>query len=822
MKLRPGAHSAQPNSLSALVDEVQDWIPCSMTRRCILASAAGLLISVTSGAAASTPLVNPDDVWSYHKGTSAAQAGWTTAAAADLDATWLEGPGGIGYADSTGETANCQTLLPDMRNRYTTLYLRRQFTVTDAVSAEAHLYLRMDWDDGYIAWLDGIYLTSANVTGAPAEPSNSATASANHESSLGNSSPQAPVVNDLGPASDWLLPGTHTLAVMGLNQSSSSSDFIQIPSLYLEVPPPPVTNVWTVADSPVVVTADLTVADREVLVIEPGVTVELGAGVDLTVANGGCLLAEGAADAPIRFTRSGPSGYWGNLTVNGGAHSPETRISHAHFEFNANSTGTPCIQVSAGTVFLDHLTFDNPGAPYIHVDGASFVISHCDFPAATASFEPVHGTDGVRSDGHGIFTRNFFGKARGYSDVVDFTGGKRPGPIVHFIENVLIGGDDDGFDIDGTDAWVEGNLFLHFHRNGSTPDSASGVSGGDYGGRTSEMTLVGNLFYDCDQAAAAKQGNFYTMINNTVVHQTHEGGIDPEGAVIIMADEGTSQGAGCYLEGNVIHDVEQLTRNVTTALVTFTDNLMPFAWDGPGGGNSTADPMFVYVPGMEETYFADWEEAQVVRAWFSLQSGSPGIGTGPNGVDQGFVISRGVSISGEPDDRTASTEAVLTVGFNRAGSGIATAGWPSGSGYTDYRWRLDGGDWSSETPIAAPITLTDLAPGPHHVEVSGKLDSGLYQDDPLFGEAAVVTRSRTWTVLGLPVLKAVRLGGDNPIQIRFTAQADTGYVLEFTDSLSAADWKPLQAVAPIPSAHEVEITDDLGEAGGARFYRVAF
>ena len=31
-------------------------------------------------------------------------------------------------------------------------------------------------------------------------------------------------------------------------------------------------------------------------------------------------------------------------------------------------------------------------------------------------------------------------------------------------------------DLDGTDAWIEGNVFLHAHKNGS-PDTASAISG---------------------------------------------------------------------------------------------------------------------------------------------------------------------------------------------------------------------------------------------------------------------------------------------------------------------------------------------------------
>jgi hypothetical protein len=787
--------------------------------RLFLSFVLTVVVLATSGVAAPVPLINHGDAWLYRKGTSAAQLDWKIAPDAGLDGSWLVGNGGFGYADNAPETANCQTLLPDMSGNYTTLYLRRQFTITNAVVPDAHLFLSMDYDDGYIAWLDGVYLTSVNVGGAPSEPANTATANGNHESSLGNSGGQPALVNDLGLASDWLNVGTHTLAIMGLNQNPSS-DFIQVADLYLEVPPPPFTNVWALSNSPIILAASVTVTNGETLVIEPGVTVALGAGVNLVVANGGRLLAEGTPSQPILFTRSGASGYWGNLTINGSLGSPETRITYAQFEFNANSTGTPGIQVSAGTAFLDHLTFGNPGAPYIHVDGASFVISHCYFPPATAQFEPVHGTGGIRSDGHGILLRNFFGKANGYNDVVDFTGGKRPSPILHCIENVLVGGDDDGFDIDGTDAWVEGNIFLHLHKNAGTPDSSSGVSGGSNGGDVSDITVIGNFFYDCDEAADAKQGNFYTMINNTVVHQTHQGGVDTEGAVVILADDGTTQGEGCYLEANVIYDIEQLTRNVTTAIVTFTNNLMPLPWGGPGGGNSTADPMLKYIPQMSETYFTNWQDAQIVRDWFSLSPGSPGIGTGPNGLDQGAVVPRGASISGEPAGSTPLDSATLSVAWNRTGNSIPTSGWPDGSGYVEYRWRLDVGSWSAETPIVSPIQLTNLSAGPHYVEVTGKLDSGLYQDDPLFGEAAVVTRSRTWTVSGNPVIESISLTSSNTVRLQFTAQANQGYVIQYRDALESGTWEPLAVVDPIPSTHSVEFEDPITPGTGTRYYRL--
>src|SRR5207247_9800067 len=128
--------------------------------------------------------------------------------------------------------------------------------------------------------------------------------------------------------------------------------------------------------------------------------------------------------------------------------------------------------------------------------------------------------------------------------------------------------------------------------------------------------------------------------------------------------------------------------------------------------------------------------SEVTRDWFSLLSGSPGIGTGSNGRDKGAVIPMGASISGEPSGTTTQASATLHAGINRPGQGIPTAGWPNGSGYTAYRWRLDTNAWSSEIPITTAVFLTGLANGPHYVEVTGKRDSGLYQDDPLFAEDA--------------------------------------------------------------------------------------
>ena len=103
-------------------------------------------------------------------------------------------------------------------------------------------------------------------------------------------------------------------------------------------------------------------------------------------------------------------------------------------------------------------------------------------------------------------------------------------------------------------------------------------------------------------------------------------------------------------------------------------------------------------------------------------------------------------MSGEPIGTTPLTIATLRVDPLRTGAGIPTNGFANGSGYTHYRWRLDGGAWSAETPTTTPITLNALSAGPHSVEVTGKSDAGFYQDDAVFGADAMITTSRTWTV----------------------------------------------------------------------------
>ncbi len=175
-------------------------------------------------------LVRFDDFWSYHKGTNAPQADWKVSDDDGLiPSQWASGRGGFGYEDGDDNT-----VLSDMLGLYTTVYIRKSFQVSAPIDPAARLFLRMDWDDGFIAWLDGVEIArSPNAPGAVGtEPANTAISNPPNHNSSADPAPSPAVIYDLGSAATRLTPGFHTLAVMGLNGGISSSDLSLIADLY--------------------------------------------------------------------------------------------------------------------------------------------------------------------------------------------------------------------------------------------------------------------------------------------------------------------------------------------------------------------------------------------------------------------------------------------------------------------------------------------------------------------------------------------------------------------------------------------------------------
>ncbi len=152
--------------------------------------------------------------------TGPVSSAWQTDPAFN-DAAWLSGSGGVGYERSTGyETLFQIDVRSQMDGKNTTCYVRIPFHVTaEALAGLTSLTLKVRYDDGFIAYLNGAEIQRALFSGTPAW--NSA-ASADH--------PDAQAVNwetfDVSGRLSSLHAGANLLAIQALNGDLPSSDFL--------------------------------------------------------------------------------------------------------------------------------------------------------------------------------------------------------------------------------------------------------------------------------------------------------------------------------------------------------------------------------------------------------------------------------------------------------------------------------------------------------------------------------------------------------------------------------------------------------------------
>lgn len=785
-----------------------------------LLSIAALVTEVSQlSVSAQTQLVSASDTWRYHKGTNAPQSNWKTVAEASLNGDWSSGPGGFGYGDNDDATT-----LSDMQNRYTSVYIRRNFTVAAPLDPALVLRLTVDYDDAYVAYLDGVEIArSANIVNGVVgtEPAHTNRASSTHEASAGSGG-NAPVVVNLGSAATRLAAGEHVLAIIGLNESGGSSDFSLIPNLVVVDPNVCPANTicvgtnWTVANSPYVLAESLTVAAGATLTIEPGVTVLFGQGRSMNVA--GRLIAEGTAQAPITFTRNAGATSW--VQLNFLANATTSHIAHATMEYFS----APAIEAAGTAVHLDSIWWTNSSAAAVDVHDSSLVLLNSYIPGGAGN-EPVH-FSGMPAGGHALIKGCVFGAPRGYNDSIDFTGGNRPGPIPQFINNIFLAGVDDCFDMDGTDAHIEGNIFLNVRKDAARDSSSNPITTGADGNNRSELVIVRNIFYNVEHAFMQKDYGMGLLQNNTILNVSTNplsNNTDPEGDEapgIIMFGEpwrGFPYGNGAIFEGNIaaelhVTDPWPLLNSAAAANAGFffvRDHNCVQGFPQPGTGNIDANPLFVSTTGLTP---------ENILQKLALQPGSPCIGTGPNGIDMGALVPSGASISGTPSGTTTNPSVVAKV----AGPGI----WA-------YKWRLNGGAWSAEVSLvpqsvwngqgftanmfanAPAIVLNDLPDGVQTLEVIGRNTAGYWQEE----SAATV---RSWIVQRsgpLTFTSAVREG--DAVRLQFQADAGTSYSVFYRDAFDAAHpWTKLMDIPAQPSGGLREVTDSGITAQATRFYQL--
>lgn len=157
-------------------------------------------------------LIKEGAVFKYHKGTKEASSPRTAWTNVDFDnSSWLHGKTPF----FNNEKTDGGTELGDMQSKYSTVFLRRKFRVTDP-SVLGVGTLQVKADDGFVAWLNGVEVASLHKPTSTLRYSSQATKS--------NREPIKWHVTSLHNMSETAEKGWNVLSVMLLNFRKSNSD----------------------------------------------------------------------------------------------------------------------------------------------------------------------------------------------------------------------------------------------------------------------------------------------------------------------------------------------------------------------------------------------------------------------------------------------------------------------------------------------------------------------------------------------------------------------------------------------------------------------
>lgn len=345
--------------------------------------------------------------------------------------------------------------------------------------------------------------------------------------------------------------------------------------------------------------------------------------------------------------------------------------------------------------------------------------------------------------------RNQFHGVRGHNDAMDVESGAWNAPgdfILDCRYNVFHGpGGDAHVNLDG-DAYIAGNVFGPVTKDewSSGDGPAAAVSAGRSTPNTT-VTLARNVFYNVDHALNLKNGaaaffehNTAAEINADYVHSGSTGGApfarEVECAPLNFFDPddpaAPAPGRGAWMGYNLFSRLPRLASRADTAAagapfttrLEFHRNLLHEIGDEELGPRH---PGGVFHPAYGTNAAGAPGFADAARRDFSLDALSPARGAA-DGLDCGATVAEWAYVLKRGD-----------------GPGFLVGG----PGLTHFKWRLDGGPWSDPAPIGAGgvfpqndatpvrraevLTLTNLSPGPHRLEVLGRDMAGNWQgEDP--------------------------------------------------------------------------------------------
>lgn len=185
-----------------------------IARRRIFYLIVGALLSCVPTSLLANTLVATNSTWRLFKGTGEASTpveAWR--ARGFNDSAWVAAAAPFHFGESS---VTGGTLLSDMRNGYSCIYLRQTFTLANPTEV-ASLALQAACDDGYVAWINGVEVVRYRVN-----------AGALAYNTVANSSAPEPIqhiANPITSLGSLLVSGDNVLAIQAFNRARDNGDF---------------------------------------------------------------------------------------------------------------------------------------------------------------------------------------------------------------------------------------------------------------------------------------------------------------------------------------------------------------------------------------------------------------------------------------------------------------------------------------------------------------------------------------------------------------------------------------------------------------------
>ncbi len=162
-------------------------------------------------------IITESDKWFYWVGSSEPPSDWMKSR--NVPNGWLYGSSGFGYGDNDDNTIIDKTM---------SVFIRKSFVLEKSESISKLLF-HLDFDDGYIAYLNGVEFSRKNMGMPNSQVKYNSQATALHEAEIKSGGFPEPILIDINKFP--IINGENILAIQVHNYNESSSDLSCIPFL---------------------------------------------------------------------------------------------------------------------------------------------------------------------------------------------------------------------------------------------------------------------------------------------------------------------------------------------------------------------------------------------------------------------------------------------------------------------------------------------------------------------------------------------------------------------------------------------------------------